>query len=96
MAEFIEIYGTRVFLPERPSLEMIDGFNLPREEQYWKRKELPSFFDDVDMDKDGNAILNYEQQAYAAIEVERCKRGFWFYNNGTPTFLTGKNYFYWQ
>src|ERR1700740_2510220 len=96
MAEVLEIYGTIVYLPNQPSLEMIEGHNLPREEQYWKRKELPSFFDDVDMDKDGNAILNYEQQAYAAIEVERCKKGFWFYNNGFPTYITGKNYFYWQ
>jgi len=25
--------------------------DLPKEEQFWKRKELPSFFDDIDYDK---------------------------------------------
>lgn len=92
----INIYGTVVYSPD-PILEtLIDGYGIPKEDQYWKRKELPSFFDDIDYDKDGNAILNYEQQVYAAIEVERCKRGYWFFSNGNPTYLTGKNYFYLQ
>jgi hypothetical protein len=66
------------------------------EEQYWRRNELPDFFDDVEYDKDGNAILNETQKQYAKAEVEKCKKGFWFFNNGVPTFLTGKNYFYLQ
>lgn len=92
----VDIYGTLVYTPDTILETFIEGYGLPKEEQYWKRKELPSFFDDVDYDKDGNAILNYEQQAYAAIEVERCKRGYWFHNNGILTYLTGKNYFYLQ
>lgn len=92
----IDIYGTLVYHPDNIQEELIDGYGLPNEYQYWKRKELPSFFDDVDYDKDGNAILSHEQQTYAAIEVDRCKKGYWFFNNGNPTFITGKNYFYLQ
>lgn len=92
----VDIYGTLVYLPDAPGDTLIEGFGLPIEEQFWKRKELPSFFDDIDYDKDGNAILNHEQQAFAQIEVFRCKNGFWFFNHGVPTFLTGKNYFYLQ
>lgn len=92
----IDIYGQLVYLPNAPLETLIEWYGLPKEEQYWRRKELPTYFDDVDYDKDGNAILNYEQQQYASIEVERCKKGYWFYNNGIPTFLTGKNYFYLQ
>src|SRR6185369_4854355 len=92
----VDIYGSLVYLPDNIPETLIEGYGLPRKEQKWKRKELPSFFDDVDYDKDGNAILNYEQQSYASIEVERCKRGYWFFNNGEPTYITGKNYFYLQ
>lgn len=92
----IDIYGQLVYLPNTPLETLIEGYGLPKEEQYWRRKELPDYFDDVDYDKDGNAILNYEQQQYASVEVERCKKGYWFFNNGIPTFLTGKNYFYLQ
>src|SRR5512143_3837720 len=94
--EFIEIYGTKVYLPSPPQLNIIDGHDLPKEEQYWRRRELPEIFDDVSFDKDGNAILNEFEKEYARIEVERCKRGYWFYNNGTPTYITGQNYFHLQ
>lgn len=92
----VDIYGSLVHTPDPPPETTIEGFGLPREEQFWRRKELPDFFDDVDLDKDGNAILNHQQQAYATIEVTRCKKGYWFFNNGIPTYITGKNYFYLQ
>ena len=90
----VDIYGSLVYIPDEIPETLIDGFGLPREQQMWKRKELPSFFENVEFDKDGNAILNSQQRAYAAIEVERCKKGYWFLNGGFPTYITGKNYFY--
>ncbi len=92
----VDIYGSLIHTPDPPPETTIEGFGLPREEQFWRRKELPDYFDDVDLDKDGNAILNHQQQAYATIEVARCKKGYWFFNNGIPTYITGKNYFYLQ
>lgn len=96
MSEVIEIYGTKVRLPEQPPIEKIDGYNLGIENQKWNRKGLPSFFLKVDFDKNGGLILTKEQENYARLEVERCKKGFWFMNNGIPTYITGKNYFYLQ
>ena len=92
----VDIYGSLVYLPDEIPETLIDGWDLPREQQMWKRKELPSFFEFVETDKDGNAILTPQQRAYAAVEVERCKKGYWFFSNGHPTFITGKNYFYLQ
>jgi hypothetical protein len=92
----IDIYGSLVYLPENPLPEIVDGWELPKEEQYWRRKELPAIFEDIEYDEDGNALLNREQATYAALEVQRCKIGYWFYNNGEPTYITGKNYFYLQ
>lgn len=96
MAETIRIYNTDIKMPEQPSIETIDGFLLPNEHQKWQRKELPSFFDKVTYDKDKNLILTREQEDYAREEVKRCKLGYWFMNNGVPTYITGKNYFYLQ
>ena len=62
----------------------------------WRRRELPEMFEDVKLDKNGDPIFNQEQIDYALKEIERCINGFWFYNNGKPTYITGKNYFYIQ
>lgn len=96
MSEYIEIYGSNIKLPEQPPIEKIDGFDLPKSEQKWRRKELPSFFNKVEYDKEQNLILTKDQEEYAIREVQRCKRGYWFFNNGVPTYITGKNYFYLQ
>jgi hypothetical protein len=96
LREVINIYGTNITLPEQPPLETIDGYGLPNSEQYWERKELPDFFDKVERDDEGNALLNSQQSEYAKEEVRRCKQGYWYMQNGKPTYITGKNYFYWQ
>src|SRR6478735_6164029 len=93
---YVDIYGTLCYHHEAPPETLINGYGLPKEDQMWVRKELPSFFDHVEFDKDGNALLTEQQKQYAKIEVERCKKGYWFYNNGLPTFITGKHYFYLQ
>lgn len=92
----VDIYGSLVYHPDMPDHVKIDGWDLPKKEQKWRRKELPDYFDDVQVDKEGNVTLTSQQRAYASIEVERCKKGYWFYNNGIPTYITGKNYFYLQ
>lgn len=98
MSNTIEIFGTIVSLPEQPSVEKIENWGYPNnpKEQYWRKKEIPNFFKSVEFDKDGNALLDEKQSEYAKEEVSRCKEGFWFMNNGIPTYITGKNYFYLQ
>lgn len=91
----IQVYGTQIKLPE--STGKIESWGTDvASEQYWRKKELPDYFEEVEYDKDGNAILNHIQRDYALEEVRRCKEGFWFMNNGVKTFITGKNYFYLQ
>lgn len=92
----VDIYGSLCYYPDAPPDSLIEGWDLPREEQFWRRKELPDYFDLINYDEDKNAILTPQQKAYASIEVQRCKKGFWFFSNGIPTYITGKNYFYLQ
>lgn len=90
------IYGVEILLPEPPPIEKIHGIEYDAKEQYWRRVELPEFFETVSYNKDGDLILTKEQQDYATEEVRRCREGFWFMNKGKPTFLTGKHYFFLQ
>jgi len=96
MALSVDIYGTLVNVPENEDYVEDWGFPDSPSMQYWRRKELPDFFDGVKKDEDGNALLNTEQSAYAKEEVRRCRDGFIFLNNGVKTYITGKNYFYLQ
>lgn len=96
MAEIIEIYGTKVKLPEQPPLEEMLYYNLPRKHQKWVREELPSYFEYVEIDKNGDLLLTPQQEEYAATQVARCKKGVWAYIGGRPRYLTGKYYFFLQ
>lgn len=92
----IVVYGTLIKIRDLFDGEIIEnwGYLNNKSEQYWRRNELPSFFNNVEYDKDGNVLLTKAQEEYAKEEVRRCKDGFWFYNNGEPTYITGRHYFY--
>src|SRR5688572_15497923 len=93
----LEIYGTKVNLPDSPTTDKIENWGTDDpSEQYWRRKELPDIFDEIEYDEDKNPILTPEQKAFAKIEIDRCFDGFYFLNNGQITYITGKNYFYLQ
>lgn len=91
----IDIYGSLINISNNPDYIEDWGTDNPKE-QFWRRKELPEIFDDVALDDDGNPVLTDEQEEYATEEWRRCREGFWFYNNGKATYITGKNYFYLQ
>jgi len=91
----INIYGVEVTIPEYEGYVEDWGTDVPSE-QYWQRQPLPDYFELVEYDKDGNALLNARQREYAVEQVRRCKQGFAFMNNGVKTFITGKHYFYLQ
>lgn len=96
MRETAHIYGIDILLPEHPSIYKIYGNEYPLKEQFWRRIELPDFFETVSYNKEGDLILNKQQQDYATEEVRRCREGFWFMNKGKPTWVTGKHYFFLQ
>jgi hypothetical protein len=96
MGEIINIYNTNIELPDLPPLDEIEDWGMLKEEQYWRRKLLPNIFKIVDKDVDGNIVLTKEQELFANREFKRIKNGFWFYNNGVPTYITGRHYYYLQ
>jgi hypothetical protein len=74
-------------------------------EQYWKRIPLPSWYadtmkewDDYDKKKKDEAPEFYDEklEEFKKQEWDRRLNGFWYMNNGKPTFLTGMHYLYLQ
>lgn len=94
MGEIIEIYHTNITLPDQPDASEIEDWGMPKEEQYWRRKPLPAIFKSLTRDDDGNIHLTSDQESFAIKEFDRIKNGFWFYVNGSPTYITGRNYYY--
>lgn len=97
MSLTVNIYGQLIDTPDiYESLEVENWGTDNTKEQYWRRKELPLFMEQVEYDKYGNLLLTKQQEEYARKEVERCKKGFYFLNNGELNYVTGKHYFYLQ
>ena len=74
-------------------------------EQYWKRIPLPSWYadtmkewDEYDKKKKDEApeFYNEKLEEFKKQEWDRRLNGFWYMNNGKPTFLTGMHYLYLQ
>ncbi len=94
----------RIELPTPPAPHLIDGFGTPAHEQVWKPPKLPrrikelqkrfETIDEVWTELEKNKVA-YEQ------EIKFIKRqwyyrlnGYWFYNNGKPTYIDGWHFFY--
>lgn len=98
MDNFVDVYGSKCQIPELTADTYVEDWGYPDtpSQQYWRRRELPDYFRLVEYNKEGDALLTPQQRAHAAEEVRRCREGFFFLNNGAPTYITGKNYFYLQ
>jgi hypothetical protein len=70
-----------------------------KENQYWERPLPPADYDikrkkEIATQKTNSEYYNPELQAYRNQEWDRRLNGYWFYNNGVPTYVTGLHYFY--
>jgi len=74
-------------------------------EQYWKRMPLPDWYldtmkrwDEFDKKKKDEDVEFYDEklEEFKKQEWDRRLNGFWYMNNGVPTFLTGLHYLYLQ
>tara|TARA_R100000773_G_scaffold19165_1_gene17260 strand:- start:18826 stop:21054 length:2229 start_codon:yes stop_codon:yes gene_type:complete len=70
-----------------------------KEEQYWERKELPKSLSRI------NSIFQWNEMPktfknlwvdYIEQEFDYREYGYWFKNNGIPTYITGAHYMYLQ
>lgn len=103
-------------LPTPPLLYKIDGYNLPRDEQYFRYKEVPKRIKIIEKEVADRLRQDYAKNANRTITVEKAidlfweifeerrdqlkeeekyikdiiwyrTYGYWFYNDGKPTWI---------
>lgn len=87
-----EIYGITYTTPEIPLKKDID--NNKEKLQKFVRREVPDMFNELEFDDEGSPVYDDEQTAYIMSEWNKVNDGYWFYNDGEPTYINGLHYFY--
>ena len=90
--EIIEIQGLCIALPKAP--KEIDNNN-----DKWEPHEFPNELKNIKSIFDWESYPeSFKNQWYAYIDREFTRReeGYWFYNKGTATYITGSHYMYLQ
>ena len=93
IGEIIEIQNFQIALPKQPKDIYVN------KEKKWKQFEYPK---ELSRLKNIFDWRNYPEEKksswfdYIDEEFKRREEGFWFNNNGTPTYITGTHYMYLQ
>jgi len=93
--EIIELGGLLICLPKRPPKKQIFGHSKSKSLQMWERLPMPKELSRIrSMDEWSEMPKQFREKFHPYIEEEfrRRREGFWFYNNGTPTYITGRHY----
>ena len=93
--ERVRIGDLDIALPTQPAEEEIAGHGLPNHMQLWERVSMPKELSRIkSMDEWAEAPREFREKFRPYIEEEfrRRREGFWFYNDGRPTYITGRHY----
>lgn len=74
-----------IHLPDPPNIKDIAYYNLPKDQQFFRRTYLPN---------DWKFLSSEDRSSFGRQEWSRRKNGFWFMNNGNLEYMTGTHYFY--
>lgn len=86
----IHLYEGLCFtLPQQP--DKIAGWDLPQKDQKWRRTEFPEKWVNL---SDEELEADPEYQQFAFEEDRKCTEGYWFFNNGVATYISGDHYHY--
>jgi len=97
IGDIYNINGLKVALPSKP--KKIHKRSSTQKEQYWESKEYPKELKRIPTIFVWHSMPNsFKEQWVDYIEEEFNRRdnGFWFANNGVPTYITGSHYMYLQ
>ena len=96
IGQIYEIQGLKVAVPE---VSECFKRSKNKEEQYWERQEYPKELARIKSVFDWDEYpTDFKEKWFDYIDEEFRKRdeGYWFYNNGIPTYITGSHYMYLQ
>ena len=97
IGNILKINELYIALPEKP--KKVYRRSRVKKEQYWEAKEYPKALKSIPTIFAWNETGKEFQEKwipYIETEFERREDGFWFYNNGEPTYITGSHYMYLQ
>ena len=97
LGDVIEIQNLRIGLPKAPA--NAHKRSTKASDQYWEPFDVPKELDRIKTIFQWNEFpADFKKQwvEYIESEFDRRDNGFWFYNNGTPTYITGTHYMYLQ
>jgi hypothetical protein len=97
--EVVSLYGLDIALPKKPKKSDILFHDLPKRMQMWRRTDVPQELSRIrSMDEwfEKPAEFRRSFSPYIEQEFERRRNGVWFYNNGVPTYITGRHYMFLQ
>jgi hypothetical protein len=92
----IEIESLSIQLPKPEHFLFSD---LPKEQQMWRRQDIPRELAQINsMDDWYESPREFQQKwsPYIEQEFKRRKEGLWFMNNGEETYITGHHYMFLQ
>jgi hypothetical protein len=95
--DIIEISGLIIALPKPP--QKIHSRSKIKKEQYWKPDELPKELIKVKSIfqwHDAPTSFKNKHIDYIESQFDKREEGFWFMNNGIPTYITGSHWMYIQ
>ena len=97
VGDIINIAGLTVALPLAP--DECYSRSKTSSEQYWERRQLPKELSRIQSIFQWNempADFKNRWVDYIESEFDHRENGFWFMNNGKPTYITGSHYMYLQ
>jgi len=96
IGKVIEIQNLRIALPAKDEPYKRSE---NKAEQYWEKSEYPKELSRIKSRFDWEEYpTEFKEKWYDYIDEEFKRRdeGYWFYNNGSPTYITGTHYMYLQ
>ena len=97
--EIMELHGLLVVLPKKPKRSEILFHEKPKAMQMWQRIAMPEELQRIrSMDEwlEKPSEFRKKFRSYIEQEFQRRRDGVWFYNNGVPTYITGRHYMFLQ
>lgn len=97
IGKIVEISGLKIALPLEP--KKCFQRHTSAVEQYWERQELPKDLQKIpSIFQWNNKPKEFKDKwvDYIEQEFDFREQGFWFKNNGVPTYITGSHYMYLQ
>ena len=97
IGEIVEIQNLKIALPLKP--KNVHKCSQDKKDQVWTKLEYPKELSKIKSVFDWEKYpTDFKEEWYEYIdkEFEKREKGFWFYNNGDPTYITGTHYMYLQ